>query len=50
MGVSLLPLSLAVALRRFSVPARPLYTVASLLVLAYWLAPDSWVNKIFAKS
>ncbi len=39
-----MPLSLAVALRRFGVPARPLYTVASLLVLVYWLAPSSWTD------
>ena len=32
------------ALRRFGLPARALYTVASLLVLAYWLVPDSWTN------
>ncbi len=44
MGISLVPLSLAVALRRFGLPARALYTVASLLVLAYWLAPNSWTN------
>ncbi|MGA7672195.1 MAG: FtsX-like permease family protein, partial [Nitrolancea sp.] len=44
MGVSLVPLSLAVALRRFGIPARLLYTVASLLVLAYWLVPDSWTR------
>lgn len=43
-GVSLVPLGLAVALRRFGVPARPLYTVASGLVLFYWLAPQSWVE------
>ncbi|HEX7102099.1 MAG TPA: ABC transporter permease, partial [Nitrolancea sp.] len=43
-GVSLVPLSIAVALRRFGVPARPLYTVASLLVLFYWLAPSGWTE------
>ncbi|HET7038101.1 MAG TPA: FtsX-like permease family protein [Thermomicrobiaceae bacterium] len=48
-GVSLLPLSLAVALRRFGVPARPLYTVASLLVLFFWLAPESWNDAVFGK-
>ena len=42
MGVSLVPLSLAVALRRFGLPARLLYTVSSLLVLFYWLSPGSW--------
>jgi len=48
-GTSLLPLSLAVALRRFGVPARPLYTVASLLVLGYWLAPSSWTEWMSGK-
>ncbi len=48
-GVSLVPLSLAVALRRFGVPARPLYTVASLLVLVYWLAPSSWTDWMSGK-
>ncbi|MGA7669151.1 MAG: FtsX-like permease family protein [Nitrolancea sp.] len=42
MGVSLVPLGLAVALRRFGLPARLLYTVASLLVLFFWLSPASW--------
>ncbi len=49
MGVSLVPLSLAVALRRFGVPARPLYTVASVLVLVYWLAPSSWTDWMSGK-
>ncbi len=43
-GVSIVPLGLAVALRRFGIPARPLYTAASLLVLVYWLAPSSWTR------
>ncbi len=42
MGVSLVPLSLAVALRRFGIPARLLYTISSLLVLFFWLSPSSW--------
>ena len=46
-GISVLPLSLAAALRRFGLPARLLYTVASLVVLAFWLLPDSIYKKIF---
>jgi putative ABC transport system permease protein len=46
-GISLIPLSLAAALRRFGVPARLLYSIASLLVLAYWLAPQSLRDEIF---
>ncbi len=49
LGISLIPLSLAVALRRFSVPARPLYSIAALLVLAYWLMPESIRDRIFPK-
>lgn len=49
MGISLLPLSLAVALRRFGVRPRPLYTVAALLVLAYWLAPTAWLDRLHGK-
>jgi len=47
LGVSLLPLSAAAVLRRFGVPARPLYSVASLIVLAYWLLPDRWHERLF---
>ncbi|MBX6340860.1 MAG: FtsX-like permease family protein [Thermomicrobiaceae bacterium] len=48
-GISLVPLSLAVALRRFGLPGRLLYTVASLFVLAYWLAPTAWLDRIHGK-
>jgi putative ABC transport system permease protein len=44
-GVTLVPLSLAVLLRRFGVPARPLYSVAALLVLVFWLLPDSATSR-----
>ncbi len=47
LGISIVPLGLAVLLRGFGVPARPLYTVASLLVLAYWLMPSSLSSRIF---
>ncbi len=45
-GISIVPLGLAVLLRRFGVPARPLYTVAALLVLFYWLMPSSLSARI----
>ncbi len=48
-GMSLLPLSVAAILRRFGVPARPLYSVASLLVLTYWLLPDWLHNRLFGR-
>ena len=47
LGVSLLLLSAAAVLRRFGVPARPLYSAASLLVLAYWLLPERWHERLF---
>lgn len=47
LGMSLLPLSLAAVLRRFGVPPRPLYSVAALLVLVYWLLPDAWHERLF---
>ncbi|HVB64966.1 MAG TPA: FtsX-like permease family protein [Nitrolancea sp.] len=47
LGISLIPLGLAGILRRFGVPARPLYTVAALLVLTYWLLPSSISARIF---
>ncbi|MCX7623895.1 MAG: FtsX-like permease family protein [Thermomicrobium sp.] len=47
LGISLLPLSAAAVLRRFGVPARPLYSVAALLVLGYWLLPERWHDRLF---
>ena len=47
LGISIVPLGVAVLLRRFGIPARLLYTVAALLVLAYWLMPSSLSAKIF---
>jgi putative ABC transport system permease protein len=41
LGVSLMSLSLAVLVRHFGVPARPVFSVASSLVLLYWLLPSS---------
>lgn len=38
-GVSIIPFGMAIALRRFGLPARLVYTLASLVVLAYWLMP-----------
>jgi putative ABC transport system permease protein len=38
-GISLVPFSLAVALRHFGLAPRLVYSLASILVLAYWLMP-----------
>lgn len=46
-GISILPLSLAGMLRRFGLPARLLYTLASAFVLVFWLLPDNLYKKIF---
>jgi putative ABC transport system permease protein len=50
LGLSLIPLGLAAALRHFGVPARPLYSIAATLVLALWLLPESVMNKVFPKT
>jgi putative ABC transport system permease protein len=39
LGISILPFSLAVALRHFGLAPRLVYSMASSLVLAYWLMP-----------
>ena len=49
LGISLVPLGLAVMLRRFGLPARLLYSLASILVLTYWLLPDSVSTRIFPR-
>ncbi len=49
LGISLLPLSAAAVLRRFGVPARPLYSLAAILVLIYWLMPESWFRRLFGQ-
>ncbi|HET9015326.1 MAG TPA: FtsX-like permease family protein [Thermomicrobiaceae bacterium] len=48
-GISLLPLGVAVMLRRFGLPGRLLYSLAAILVLVYWLLPDSVSSRIFPK-
>ena len=39
LGISIVPFSLAVALRHFGLAPRLVYSLASILVLAYWLMP-----------
>jgi putative ABC transport system permease protein len=50
LGLSLVPLSLAALLRRFGVPARPLYSVAAVIVLVLWLLPESISKRIFPET
>ena len=49
-GFSIVPFSLAIALRRFGLAPRLVYSVASLLVLAYWLLPASVTSGLFPDS
>jgi len=46
-GMCAVPLSLAVLLRRFGVPARLVFTVAAFLVLFYFLMPSTWSGTLF---
>lgn len=50
LGLSLIPLSLAALLRRFGVPARPVYSVAAVVVLVLWLLPESYSSSIFPET
>ncbi len=49
-GMSLVPLNLAAVLRSFGVPARPVYSIAALIVLVLWLIPDSLARRIFPET
>lgn len=46
LGFSMIPFGVAIALRRFGLPARLVYSLASLVVLAYWLMPVSLQTRI----
>jgi putative ABC transport system permease protein len=46
MGISLIPLSLAIILRRFGLPSRLVYSLAAGAVLLYWVLPWDWVAYI----
>jgi putative ABC transport system permease protein len=43
MGISIIPLSLAVILRRFGLSSRLVYSGAAAIVLLYWVLPWEWV-------
>ncbi len=49
-GMSLVPLGLAAILRSFGAPARPVYSIAALIVLVLWLLPDSVSGSIFPET
>ncbi|HLI51156.1 MAG TPA: FtsX-like permease family protein, partial [Thermomicrobiaceae bacterium] len=48
-GVTLVPLGLAMILRRVGVSARLVYSIASIIVLAFWLMPNSLSEKLLPK-
>jgi putative ABC transport system permease protein len=50
MGISLIPLSLAMVLRHFGAPARPVYSLAAGVVLLYWLLPQSMLDTVLPET
>ncbi len=48
-GMSLLPFSLALYLRFFGVPSRPIFTMVGAYLLAFWLLPQSTFNRLFGE-
>jgi putative ABC transport system permease protein len=48
-GMSLLPFGVALALRFFGVPPRPLFTTTGLYLLVFWLLPEKQFERIFGE-
>ena len=48
-GMSLLPFGLALVLRFFGAPARPVFTTVGLSLLVFWLLPEKQFNGIFGE-
>ena len=48
-GMSLLPFSIALYLRFFGVPSRPIFTLVGVYLLAFWLLPQSTFNRLFGE-
>lgn len=48
-GLSLLPFGLALILRYFGVPGRPLYSVIGVALLVFWLLPENAFSAIFGE-
>jgi len=46
-GMSLLPFGLALLLRFFGAPGRPVFTAVGLAILAFWLMPESQFESLF---
>jgi putative ABC transport system permease protein len=49
LGISLLPLSLALIARRLRVPTRPLWTAVGIVLASYWLMPASLHDRLFGE-
>ncbi len=48
-GISLMPFGLALILRFFGVPSRPVFTTVGVALLVFWLLPDDVFTRIFGK-
>lgn len=46
-GLTLLPFGLALFLRFFGAPSRPVFSAVALFILTYWLMPDKQFESIF---
>ncbi len=46
-GMSILPFGIALFLRFFGVPSRPVFSAVGLWILAFWLMPESTFEKLF---
>jgi putative ABC transport system permease protein len=48
-GMTLLALSLALVLRFFGAPPRPVFTIAGALIFLYWSLPQQWSEALFGE-
>jgi putative ABC transport system permease protein len=48
-GMSLLPFGIAMMLRYFGVPSRPVYSVVGLYIVVLWLLPDNVSSRLFGE-
>ena len=48
-GMSLVPFGLALVLRFFGVPSRPIFTLVGFYLLAFWLLPQSTFKRLFGE-
>ncbi len=48
-GMSLVPFGIALVLRFFGVPSRPIFSLVGTYLLAFWLLPQSTFNRLFGE-